>query len=137
MDTDGISIIQDKKYTVVSQLSLVDLAGSERAGKAKTTGQRLHEAGKSFFVILFYTYFLFYVFTGEINKSLSNLKQCLKILYENQSSSNLRNIAEKIPYRTSRLTHLFKSFFEGSGSIRMLICVNPMSEYTELLVSKK
>ncbi|CAI6365542.1 unnamed protein product [Macrosiphum euphorbiae] len=114
LDTDGISIIQDKKYTVVSQLSLVDLAGSERAGKAKTTGQRLHEA-------------------GEINKSLSNLKQCLKILYENQSSSNLRNIAEKIPYRTSRLTHLFKSFFEGSGSIRMLICVNPLSEYTELL----
>ncbi|XP_026809315.1 kinesin-like protein KIF23 [Rhopalosiphum maidis] len=114
LDTDGVSIIQDKKYTVVSQLSLVDLAGSERAGKAKTTGQRLQEA-------------------GEINKSLSNLKQCLKILYENQSSSNLRNIAEKIPYRTSRLTHLFKSFFEGSGSIRMLICVNPMSEYTELL----
>ncbi|XP_022161653.1 kinesin-like protein KIF23 [Myzus persicae] len=114
LDTDGVSIIQDKKYTVVSQLSLVDLAGSERAGKAKTTGQRLQEA-------------------GEINKSLSNLKQCLKILYENQSSSNLRNIAEKIPYRTSRLTHLFKSFFEGSGSIRMLICVNPISEYTELL----
>jgi len=68
---------------------------------------------------------------------LSNLKQCLKILYENQSSSNLRNIAEKIPYRTSRLTHLFKSFFEGSGSIRMLICVNPLSEYVELLVSIK
>jgi len=49
LDTDGISIIQDKKYTVVSQLSLVDLAGSERAGKAKTTGQRLHEAGENFF----------------------------------------------------------------------------------------
>ncbi|XP_025414931.1 kinesin-like protein KIF23 isoform X2 [Sipha flava] len=114
LDTDGVNIIQDKKYTVVSQLSLVDLAGSERAGKAKTTGQRLQEA-------------------GEINKSLSNLKQCLKILYENQSSSNLRNIAEKIPYRTSRLTHLFKSFFEGSGSIRMLICINPLSDYAELL----
>jgi kinesin family protein 23 len=63
------------------------------------------------------------------------LKQCLKILYENQSSSNLRNIAEKIPYRTSRLTHLFKSFFEGSGSIRMLICINPLSDYAELLVT--
>lgn len=74
------------------------------------------------------------MFIGEINKSLSNLKQCLKILYENQSSSGLRNIAEKIPYRTSRLTHLFKSFFEGSGSIRMLICINPISEYAELLV---
>lgn len=49
MDTDGVSIIQDKKYTVVSQLSLVDLAGSERAGKAKTTGQRLQEAGKKIF----------------------------------------------------------------------------------------
>lgn len=58
-------------------------------------------------------------------------------MYENQSSTNLRNIAEKIPYRTSRLTHLFKSFFEGSGSIRMLICINPMSEYVELLVSMK
>ncbi|XP_050525569.1 kinesin-like protein KIF23 [Daktulosphaira vitifoliae] len=114
LDADGVNVIQDKKFTVVSQLSLVDLAGSERAGKAKTTGQRLQEA-------------------GEINKSLSNLKQCLKILYENQSSSNLRSIAEKIPYRTSRLTHLFKSFFEGSGSIRMLICVNPMTEYAELL----
>ncbi|XP_050443213.1 kinesin-like protein KIF23 [Adelges cooleyi] len=114
LDADGVNVIQDKKYTVVSQLSLVDLAGSERAGKAKTTGQRLQEA-------------------GEINKSLSNLKQCLKILYDNQSSSNLRSIAEKIPYRTSRLTHLFKSFFEGSGSIRILICINPMSDYAELL----
>lgn len=58
-------------------------------------------------------------------------------MYENQFSTNLRNIAEKIPYRTSRLTHLFKSFFEGSGSIRMLICLNPMSEYAELLVNIK
>ncbi|VVC44885.1 Kinesin motor domain, conserved site,P-loop containing nucleoside triphosphate hydrolase,Kinesin motor [Cinara cedri] len=114
LDIDGLNVIQDKKYTVVSQLSLVDLAGSERTDKAKTTGQRLQEA-------------------GGINNSLSNLKQCLRILYENQSSSNLRNIAEKIPYRTSRLTHLFKSFFEGSGSIRILICINSLSKYSELL----
>lgn len=52
LDNDGISVIQDKKYTVVSQLSLVDLAGSERAGKAKTTGQRLHEAGLYFLINL-------------------------------------------------------------------------------------
>ncbi|XP_050426998.1 kinesin-like protein KIF23 [Adelges cooleyi] len=114
LDADGVNVIQDKKFTVVSQISLVDLAGSERAGKAKTTGQRLQEA-------------------GEINKSLSNLKLCLRILYENQSSSNLKSLAEIIPYRSSKITHLFKSFFEGSGSIRMLICVNPMSEPAELL----
>lgn len=47
-----MSVIQDKKYTAVSQLSLVDLAGSERADKAKTTGQRLQEAGKDVILIL-------------------------------------------------------------------------------------
>jgi len=45
LDIDGVNIVQDKKYTLVSQMSMIDLAGSERAGKAKTTGQRLQEAG--------------------------------------------------------------------------------------------
>lgn len=57
LDIDGVSIIQDKKYTVVSQLSLVDLAGSERAGKAKTTGQRLQEAGLDFILYIFIVFY--------------------------------------------------------------------------------
>lgn len=59
---DGVSVIQDKKYTVVSQLSLVDLAGSERAGKAKTTGQRLQEAGLLFLLVQYYVVII-YVFS--------------------------------------------------------------------------
>ena len=41
-----------------------------------------------------------------------------------------------VPYRDSRLTHLFKTFFDGDGKVRMIVCVNPkFTEYEETIVS--
>ena len=40
----------------------------------------------------------------------------------------------QVPYRDSRITHLFKNFFEGEGKVKMVVCVNPMAaDYDETL----
>lgn len=111
-NTDGSSNSpRDKINFMVSQLSLVDLAGSERCSRSQTTGQRLKEAGR-------------------INNSLLTLRTCLEILRENQQSDTQR----MVPYRESRLTHLFKNYFEGEGKVKMIVCVNPsIKDYDENL----
>ena len=41
-----------------------------------------------------------------------------------------------VPYRDSRVTHLFKNHFDGEGKVRMIVCVNPRAdEYDETIVS--
>lgn len=106
-------IVMDSKYMNISQLSLVDLAGSERTGRTQTTGDRLKEA-------------------SSINNSLMTLRNCIDILRENQKNSQNQN--KLVPYRDNKLTHLFKSYFEGEGQIKMVICVSPGSDdYTETL----
>lgn len=103
-DADG-EVVRDTKFMNVSQLSLVDLAGSERVGRTKNTGDRLKEA-------------------NSINNSLMVLRNCIDVLRENQRS----NQTKMVPYRDSKLTQLFKSYFEGQGSIKMTICVNPSAD---------
>lgn len=105
LDCEGESIITDKRVVVISQLSLVDLAGSERTNRTKNTGQRLREA-------------------GNINNSLMTLRSCLEILRENQT----QNGNKMVPYRDSKLTHLFKNYFDGEGRVRMVVCVNPRAD---------
>ncbi|CAH0404452.1 unnamed protein product [Chilo suppressalis] len=111
VDEMGEAVIQNKKFLSISQLSLVDLAGSERTNRTKNTGQRLREA-------------------GNINKSLMTLRTCLEILRENQSG----DMKSMVPYRESKITHLFKNFFEGEGQVRMIVCANPRADdYDETL----
>ncbi|KAG7295566.1 hypothetical protein JYU34_021807 [Plutella xylostella] len=105
VDEMGESVIQNKKFLSISQLSLVDLAGSERTNRTKNTGQRLREA-------------------GNINKSLMTLRTCLEALRENQ----VNGANNMVPYRESKITHLFKNFFEGEGQVRMVVCANPRAE---------
>lgn len=105
VDQQGEYVVQEKEKITVSQLSLVDLAGSERTNRTKNTGQRLREA-------------------GNINNSLMTLRNCLEILREN----NMTGGAKKVPYRDSKLTHLFKNFFDGEGAVKMIVCINPRSE---------
>ena len=106
-------MLQDRDRVLVSQLSLVDLAGSERTSRTGGTGERLKEA-------------------GNINQSLMTLRTCIETLRENQKT----NTNKMVPYRDSRLTHLFKNYFDGDGKVRMIVCVNPMSEeYDETVVS--
>lgn len=112
MTEDAESVLQEKKFVAISQLSLVDLAGSERTNRTGNKGTRLREA-------------------GNINNSLMTLRNCLEMLRENQAN----DCGKIIPYRDSKLTHLFKNFFEGEGSIRMIVCVNPrFDDYEENVV---
>ncbi len=33
-----------------------------------------------------------------------------------------------VPYRDSKLSHLFKNYFDGVGKVRMVVCISPLSE---------
>jgi len=95
----------------ISQLCLVDLAGSERTKRTKNTGSRLKEA-------------------GSINSSLMALRNCLEALRENTSNGTRK----MVPYRDSKLTLLFKNYFEGNGKIKMILCLNPSAvEFDETI----
>ena len=49
---------------------------------------------------------------------------------------NIGIYPQMVPYRESKITLLFKNFFEGSGKVKMVVCVNPRSEdFDETLVS--
>ena len=98
-------LVQKKEFITVTQFNLVDLAGSERAHKTAATGDRLKEA-------------------SNINHSLMCLRSCLEMLRDNQ----MKGANRMVPYRESKLTHLFKSFFEGCGKVKMVVCVNPRAE---------
>ncbi|XP_015494856.1 kinesin-like protein KIF23 isoform X3 [Parus major] len=111
LDADGDNVLQEKEQITLSQLSLVDLAGSERTTRTKAEGSRLREA-------------------GNINQSLMTLRTCIEVLRENQ----LYGTNKMVPYRDSKLTHLFKNYFDGEGKVRMIVCVNPKAEdYEESL----
>ncbi|KAF3688763.1 Kinesin-like protein KIF23 Kinesin-like protein 5 Mitotic kinesin-like protein 1 [Channa argus] len=111
LDADGDNILQDKNQVTVSQLCLVDLAGSERTGRTGAEGTRIREA-------------------GNINQSLLNLRTCIEILRENQMCGTNK----MVPYRDSKITHLFKNYFDGEGKVRMIVCVNPKADdYEETL----
>ncbi|XP_077483535.1 kinesin family member pavarotti isoform X1 [Amblyomma americanum] len=102
LDAHGLDVIQEKTALVISQLSLVDLAGSERTDRTGNTGHRLREA-------------------GNINNSLMVLRTCIEILRENQTTGSNK----MVPYRDTKITHLFKNFFDGEGKVRMIVCLNP------------
>ncbi|XP_039629149.1 kinesin-like protein KIF23 isoform X2 [Polypterus senegalus] len=112
LDADGDNVLQDKEQICVSQLCLVDLAGSERTHRTKAEGNRLREA-------------------GNINQSLMTLRTCIEVLRENQ----MYGTNKMVPYRDSKVTHLFKNYFDGEGKVRMIVCVNPKADdYEETLL---
>ncbi|GAA5991219.1 hypothetical protein JCM10908_006590 [Rhodotorula pacifica] len=90
---------------LTSRFSIVDLAGSERVVNTQTTGDRLKEA-------------------GNINKSLMVLGQCMEVLRKNQEREKGRKPAI-VPFRHSKLTEMFQSFFIGDGKAVMVVNVNP------------
>lgn len=104
-NSEGNLVIPECNVLKISQLSLVDLAGSERCSRTKNTGLRLKEA-------------------SNINNSLMTLRTCMEILRDNQ----VNNANRLVPYRDSRLTLLFKNYFEGEGCVHMMVCINPAAE---------
>ncbi|XP_012787938.2 kinesin-like protein KIF20B [Sorex araneus] len=84
----------------VSELSLCDLAGSERSMKTQNEGERLRE-------------------TGNINTSLLTLGKCINVLKNSEKSK-----FQHVPFRESKLTHYFQSFFNGKGKISMIVNIS-------------
>ena len=90
----------------VSMLSFCDLAGSERISKTHNVGERLKEA-------------------GNINTSLLVLGRCIKAIRHNQGLKEKEKKADQVvPFRESKLTRLFKSFFTGLGRSSLIVCIS-------------
>ncbi|KAK4051981.1 hypothetical protein OIO90_004511 [Microbotryomycetes sp. JL221] len=96
---------RQQSLQTVKRFSIVDLAGSERVQNTGTTGDRLKEA-------------------GSINKSLMVLGQCMEVLRKNQEKEKNKKAAI-VPFRHSKLTEMFQSFFVGDGKAAMIVNVNP------------
>ncbi|GAA5841833.1 hypothetical protein JCM9279_003122 [Rhodotorula babjevae] len=104
-----IKVVRSSPHTgaevSTSRFSIVDLAGSERVVNTQTTGERLKEA-------------------GNINRSLMVLGQCMEVLRKNQEREKGRKTAI-VPFRHSKLTEMFQSFFIGDGKAVMIVNINP------------
>ena len=85
-------------------LSFCDLAGSERIKKTLNTGERQKEA-------------------GNINTSLLVLGRVIKAIRHNQTIKETRK-QQIVPFRDSKLTRLFQSFFTGLGKASMVVNVS-------------
>ena len=52
-----------------------------------------------------------------------------------QSATTVLHLFQMVPYRDSKVTHLFKNYFDGEGKVRMVVCVNPKADdYEETMV---
>ena len=103
----------DKQSVVTCKTHFVDLAGSERGKRAGNVGKRLKEA-------------------TAINSSLMCLGRCLETLRWNQraaqrgdaGNAQRRILQRRVPYRESKLTHLFKSALHGWGRVMLIVNVS-------------
>ncbi|PSN55206.1 hypothetical protein C0J52_00622 [Blattella germanica] len=69
---------------------------------------------------------------GHINNSLTTLRSCLEIKRENQF---LRH-KKLMPFRDSKLTYLFKNYFEEEHRIHLVVCLNPVfGDLDEIIVN--
>ncbi|XP_040831665.1 kinesin-like protein KIF20B isoform X2 [Ochotona curzoniae] len=96
-----IEVSEMPRVIGVSELSLCDLAGSERSMKTQNEGERLRE-------------------TGNINTSLLTLGKCINVLKNSEKSK----FQQHVPFRESKLTHYFQSFFNGKGKICMIVNIS-------------
>mmetsp|Transcript_17936 Transcript_17936/g.26546 ORF Transcript_17936/g.26546 Transcript_17936/m.26546 type:complete len:878 (-) Transcript_17936:85-2718(-) len=106
-DTDEEAASISKKRDRAVKLWIVDLAGSERT---KRTGMITGSARQKEATL--------------INTSLMKLMRCLSLMREKQSHSRSNPV---VPFRESKLTHLFMSHLTGPSAARttMIVNINP------------
>ncbi|KAL3762210.1 hypothetical protein ACHAWU_004748 [Discostella pseudostelligera] len=102
-------INKQRKSTIIW---IVDLAGSERSKKTRSHSVHQKEA-------------------ALINASLMNLMRCLREMLNNQPRK--RGVAPKggvVPFRESKLTHMFMNHLTGPAASRtcMIVNVNPAAD---------
>jgi hypothetical protein len=105
--TDDDSVVSVGSKPKTARFWVVDLAGSERSKRTGTFSRSARQKEASL-----------------INSSLMNLMTCLRALKKNQSSNNSRMM---VPFRDSKLTHLFMGHLTGLSASRtsMIVNVNP------------
>ncbi|PIO25296.1 hypothetical protein AB205_0185720 [Aquarana catesbeiana] len=113
-DRNGNPYVKGKDV-FFSRLSFCDLAGSERC-KDQRSGDRLKEA-------------------TNINTSLHTLGRCIAALRQNQQNKLRQNV---VPFRDSKLTRIFQTYFTGRGKSCMIVNINQCaSTYDETLHAMK
>jgi hypothetical protein len=102
--------------TSSQRLAFVDLAGSERVQRTGNVGVRLKES-------------------VAINASLMTLGRCLEALAWNQKQQQQQQQQRQlrvVPYRESKITHLFRDALHGYGTVVLSVNVSPAaSDYDE------
>ena len=109
---DEAASLRKKEERSVS-MWIVDLAGTERSKRTGTATKSTRQKEAAL-----------------INSSLMKLMRCLHTLRDNQSSSS----AAMVPFRESKLTHLFMNHLTGASASRtgMIVNVNPSAtDYDE------
>lgn len=105
--TDDESVISNAFRKKSVTLWVVDLAGSERSKRTGNFSRSMRQKEAAL-----------------INSSLMKLMRCLQTLRDNQNSSTNSSV---VPFRESKLTHLFMGHLTGSSASRtsMIVNVNP------------
>ena len=120
MDDDASSVASMSGYStdeevsrrtnqIIGNLWIVDLAGSERSKRTKvTTSMRQKES-------------------TQINKSLMTLMRCLNAIKDNGKNGSSSSNNNVVPFRESKLTHIFMSHLTSRSASRtgILVNVNP------------
>lgn len=108
-NTDDDSSVQSKKKSKKNSVTfwIVDLAGSERSKRTGVFSRSVRQKEAAL-----------------INSSLMKLMRCLQTLRHNQSTSHSVSV---VPFRESKLTHLFMDHLTGKAASRtsMIVNINP------------
>ncbi|KAK9840849.1 hypothetical protein WJX84_010041 [Apatococcus fuscideae] len=103
--------MEPKDLQRLGKISFVDLAGSERATRTGNMGARLKES-------------------VAINSSLMTLGRCLEALRWNQQHASQE--PRLVPYRESKVTHIFRDVLHGWGQILLSVNISPdAADYDE------
>ncbi|PWN37267.1 kinesin-domain-containing protein [Meira miltonrushii] len=120
-----------------SRLSIVDLAGSERLSNTSASGDRLKEAGSINKSLMCLGQCIETLRKNQARAASFIPAPITPISSANTSSNSLTNHAASViprvlkrrpsivPFRHSKLTELFQSFFTGEGRAVMIVNVNP------------
>ena len=88
--------------SIFHDITFVDLAGSERASRTNNDGIRLKES-------------------ACINSSLMALGRCLEALRYN---SEYHSATRVVPFRESKITHIFRDVLHGRGQLMLMVNVS-------------
>ncbi|KAL3786277.1 hypothetical protein HJC23_005355 [Cyclotella cryptica] len=112
-DDSSVSSAGSKKGRNSTIIWIVDLAGSERSKRTGVISHTRHQKEAAL-----------------INASLMNLMRCLREMLNNQPKKRGATKGGVVPFRESKLTHMFMNHLTGPSASRtsMIVNVNPAAD---------